>query len=84
MMVGWRWDDRVWAEENGYSQWEQHSEEQGQERVIRKNQGMKTVVKHQSETSVKVGGGAHWLEKSKEISEFTYERLADSPNSFIW
>jgi len=49
----------VWAEENGYSQWEQHLEEEGQGRVIRKKQSMKMAVNWQSETSVKVGGGAH-------------------------
>ena len=47
----------MWAEENGYSQWEQRSEEEGQGWVIRKNQGMKTAVNEQSETSLKVGGG---------------------------
>lgn len=44
---------------------------------------MKMVVSQQSETSVEAGGGAHWLEKSKEISEVTCERLADSTASFI-
>lgn len=67
MTLGWRWDGRVWPEENGYSQWEQHTEEEGQGWVIRKNEGMKMVVNQQCGTSVKVGGGAHWLEKSEEI-----------------
>lgn len=73
----------MWAEENGYSQWEQHLGEEGQGWVIRKNQDMKTAVDQQSETSVKVGGGAHCLEKSEERIEFTCERLAGSPGSFI-
>lgn len=47
------------AEEDGYSQWEQHSKEEGWGWVIRKNQGMKMMVSQQSETSVEVGGGAH-------------------------
>lgn len=43
----------MWPEENGYSQWEQHSEEEGQGWVIRKNESMKTVVNQQCETSAK-------------------------------